>query len=122
MKMIQEKGEGSYRIRAYQGGRVLINQSEYATSVIVTLTELMTDWAPQRVSEIEPGHIEEILALEPEIILLGTGTVQQFPSREVMKTAIQRGVGLEVMDTGSACRTFNLLMAEGRRVAAALMV
>ncbi|MGD8576928.1 MAG: Mth938-like domain-containing protein [Thiohalophilus sp.] len=91
-------------------------------SVILTREELTCDWTPQNYDELEAEHLTTLLAYEPELILLGTGEQLRFPDSETMASVQQAGVGLEVMDTAAACRTFNILVGEGRKVVAALMM
>lgn len=122
MELTRERCEGAYRVRRYDAGQLVINERTFETSLILTPETLVADWGPSHIDELVPEHVETVLALEPEVVLLGTGTSQRFPSRELLRLALDRGVGIEVMDTGGACRTFNILMAEGRRVAAALIV
>ncbi len=122
MKLSQEQGTGTHRIRNYQPGEVTINEDTYASSLVVMPETLMLDWVPETLEELTVEHLTAILELEPEVILLGTGTQQRFPERALIKEVIMRGVGLEIMDTAAACRTYNVLMAEDRRVAAALLL
>lgn len=123
MKMILENGDAAaYRIRGYEPGRVTINDRVIETSTIVTPDKLYADWPPSRFEQLEIEHITAVIELSPEIVLLGTGQRQHFPARNIMLSLLERGIGLEVMDTGSACRTYNILMSEGRRVAAALII
>ena len=91
-------------------------------SVIVTPITLIEDWQPQSVAEISAEHFAPILDLQPELIVLGTGSRLRFPAPPVLARCYQAGIGVEVMDTGAACRTYNILAAEGRRVAAALLM
>ncbi|MCG8433629.1 MAG: MTH938/NDUFAF3 family protein, partial [Gammaproteobacteria bacterium] len=80
------------------------------------------NWAPQTLTDIQLNHFEPLLELEPEIIILGTGKALQFPEREIMMHIMRQGVGFEVMDTAAACRTYNILIGEDRRVAAGLLM
>lgn len=121
MKMVLESTPGSLRIRAYEPGRIVINDTGYSTSLLLAGDHLDTGWPPATAQSMEAAHMEAAMALEPEVILLGTGATQCFPPRPVMRAVIVHGVGLEVMDTASACRTYNVLLAEGRRVVAALI-
>jgi len=122
MKLALESGEGSYLIRSYEAGCITINETPYYTNIILSLDTLEHSWPVTDSASLRPGDLEPALALNPEIVLLGTGPEQIFPPREVMRSLVARGVGIEVMDTGSAARTFNVLMAEGRRLAAGLIV
>ncbi len=91
-------------------------------SLILTSQQLIIDWEPNQLDELTAAHLDTVLNLEPELILLGTGTRQQFPAMDIMLPLHQARIGVEVMDTAAACRTFNILVAEGRHVAAALMM
>jgi uncharacterized protein len=91
-------------------------------SCLVTATRLITDWPPETFAELMPSHLEFIFALDPELVLLGTGPMQRFASKEVRDEFARRSVGLEVMHLGAACRTFNVLVQEERRVLAALFL
>lgn len=92
------------------------------SSVILTATEIMFDWPATIVAELTPEHFRRVLALRPELILLGTGERQIFPDARVVAAVHGAGVGFEVMDTRAACRTYNVLLQEGRHVAAALIL
>ena len=109
-------------IFAYAKGHISINDKKINRSVIITTERLVTDWPPQRFVDLETGHFEWIVKLEPEIVLLGTGSHQQFPRPQLVRPLIERDLGVEVMDTAAACRTYNIIVAEGRRVAAALLM
>ncbi|MCO6440383.1 MAG: Mth938-like domain-containing protein [Nitrococcus mobilis] len=123
MKMILETGDvTAYRIKSYEPGRVTINEWVIETSAIVTPNRLLRGWPPRYFGDLERAHMEAIIDLAPEIVLLGTGPQQHFPPRNIMLSLLERGIGLEIMDTPSACRTYNILMSEGRRVVAALII
>ncbi|MBE2294967.1 MAG: Mth938-like domain-containing protein [Phycisphaerales bacterium] len=109
-------------VRGYGSGWVKINDQEIRRSVIVTPEQLVTDWPPQTFADLEEAHFEVIAQLEPEIVLLGTGDRQRFPHPRLMQALMARGIGVEVMDTSAACRTYNIIMLESRRVAAALLL
>jgi uncharacterized protein len=107
---------------AHGPGFVRINQREVRTGVIVTADEIVEGWAPAGFGGLTAADFEQLVRLDPEVVLLGTGRRQAFPTRALTVALIEARVGLEVMDTGAACRTFNILSAEGRRVAAALLI
>jgi uncharacterized protein len=110
-----------YLIRGYDTGMLLINDINIDASVLVTPTELRR-WTPQRFEQLCAEHFRELLALEPELVLFGSGARQRFPSPSLTAGLLEAGLGVETMDTAAACRTYNILMAEGRRVAAALLL
>ncbi len=122
MKMSQDGAPGTYRILGYREGSVQINDAHYTESLLLMPDRLIPNWGPSGLSVLDHSHLEAIRALDPEVVLLGTGKQQQFPEREYLLALIQAGVGVEVMDTASACRTYNVLMSEGRRVVAALII
>lgn len=115
-------GTGQNFIHAYGPGQVTINQQVHRRSLLITSDKLITDWPPQSFGELLAQHFEQIRALNPEVVVLGTGARLQFPRTADTRALIQANIGLEVMDTGAACRTYNILMQDGRRVAAALLM
>src|SRR5579862_5648472 len=109
-------------IRSYSSQEIRIGGHRLHASCIVAADALITDWGPASFAELTPAHLEAILALKPELVLLGTGPTQRFPPAAIRAAFTSGGVGLEVMDLGAACRTFNILVQEERRVAAALFL
>ncbi|MBA1148163.1 Mth938-like domain-containing protein [Ectothiorhodospiraceae bacterium WFHF3C12] len=122
MKLTRELGAPEdHRIRGYEPGRIFVNEEAIETSVLVAGPVLDREWPPASFEDLSPEHLDAVIALDPEIVLLGTGERQRFPRREFMRVMFEKGIGLEVMDTASACRTYHVLMAEGRMVVAALL-
>ncbi|HEX6929768.1 MAG TPA: Mth938-like domain-containing protein [Gammaproteobacteria bacterium] len=111
-----------YAIRGYGPGEIRINQTVYAHSLILTRNSLDADWNPPPLSEWTPAVLDPLLAHDPEILLIGTGARLHLLGTAFLAHALRQGVGLETMDTAAACRTFNILVSEGRRVAAGLIV
>jgi uncharacterized protein len=124
-----------YMIVAYDVGRIQVHGSvamskegEHAklltltSSTIITPNAVIQDWQPTTPAQLAAAHLQQVLEFQPEIILLGTGRRLRFPAAEIIQQCHTAGTGIEVMDTGAACRTYNILAAEGRRVAAALMM
>ena len=109
-------------IRGYGGGCIRIKDRDIHRSVIVTPSHLITDWPPQCYSELREIHFGQIEQLQPEILLLGTGARQHFLHPRLMQRLLGRNIGVEVMNTAAACRTYNIVVAEDRRVAAALLI
>jgi uncharacterized protein len=95
---------------------------EYRENLLVTPERIVTAWAPRGFEALSEGDFAAIAALEPEVALLGTGATLRFPSPRLTRPLIDAGIGLEVMDTPAACRTFNILAAEGRKVVAAVLL
>ncbi|MEJ2360394.1 MAG: MTH938/NDUFAF3 family protein [Gammaproteobacteria bacterium] len=92
------------------------------SSTIITPDTLVENWRADQPHDLAVSHMQDVLEFEPEIVILGTGRQLCFPAREVIEVCHQAGAGFEVMDTGAACRTYNILAAEGRRVVAALLM
>jgi len=111
-----------YRINAYEPGSILIGNDRFVSSVIITPSNVIKNWQPQSFADIAPHHIDQILEMKPEVILLGTGRRQHFPESDLFLNINKLNIGIEVMDTGAACRSYNILLQEGRNVAAALLM
>jgi len=109
-------------VRAVTPAGIRVGERLIARSAILTAERIVTDWPPRTVAELTEEHLRLVLALEPELILLGTGEQQQFPAANLQRLALDARVGLETMTTPAACRTYNVLVQEGRRVAAALLL
>ncbi|MFQ5934829.1 MAG: Mth938-like domain-containing protein [Acidiferrobacterales bacterium] len=109
-------------VRAYAPGQITVNDDVYRTSLILTPERVAADWPPRLVAELQAEHFTEVVALEPELVVLGTGRRLQFPHAAVTRPLVDAKIGFEVMDTGAACRTYNILMSEGRKVVAALLM
>ncbi len=121
MKIHLESGVGQNLIRAYAPGSITINSKAYDRSLIVTPAQVM-DWPPASFDELLAAHFEMIAGMKLEVVILGTGSKLRFPPPGLTRALVEAQVGLEVMDTGAACRTYNILMSDGRRVAAALLM
>lgn len=109
-------------IRGYGPGEIRVQDDVITQSVMLTAEDWHTDWPPASVSELRREHLEQLACDEPEIVLLGTGARLDFPPHEMLADILARGIGVEVMDTGAACRTFNILRSEDRRVVAGMMM
>jgi uncharacterized protein len=122
MLLAKEPSAGDYIIRSYEPGKLLINDDTYHHSVIVTMHQLIDDWAPQSFDELTEADIQQLIDLKPQIVLLGTGGSQRFlPDKWLAKFA-EKKIGVEVLTTLSACHTFTILTSEGRNVLAALLI
>jgi len=122
MKFTLEPATQANLIRGYSATEVLIGAQRVERSCIVTAARLITEWEPQTFDDLRPAHLEAIFALVPQVVLLGSGATQRFATPAVSRAFAERGVGLEVMQLGAACRTFNVLVQEERQVAAALFL
>ncbi len=101
---------------------IRIGETEYRQNLIVTPDAIVTGWAPAGFAALTEVEFAALLQHDPELVLLGTGTVQRFPHPRLLQALTKARIGVEAMDTRAACRTFNILVAEDRRVVAALML
>jgi len=122
MKFSLEPASGTYLIRGYSQSELRIGPERVTGSCIVSSERLITDWEPASFQELRLEHLPPLFALAPELVLIGTGPQQQFAPPALRAEFLRCGVGLEVMQLGAACRTFNVLVQEGRRVVAALFL
>ena len=122
MKISLDGGTATYRILSYAQGQVAVNEQILTRSLVVMPEQLLSDWPPQGFDALAAEHFALIEVLRPEIVLLGTGASLRFPAPALLVPLYDAGIGVEVMDTGAACRTYDILMAEGRAVAAALLM
>ncbi|HVY52898.1 MAG TPA: Mth938-like domain-containing protein [Gammaproteobacteria bacterium] len=112
----------AFQIRAFQPGTIQVNDQIITKSLIISAQQLITEWPPQHAQEITSQHLAVAAALEPEIILIGTGSQQLFLPLEIYGEYINKGIGIEIMNSAAACRTFNALTAENRNVVAAIIL
>jgi uncharacterized protein len=122
MQLTLEAGAGVNLIRGYSDTEIRIGERSVRRSCVVTADTLITDWEPESYADLKPEHLATLLAHEPEVVVIGTGAVSQFAPASIRGLLAQQGVGLEVMQLGAACRTYNVLVQEQRRVAAVLFL
>lgn len=144
MQVTLEGNYANYRIHAYEPGHVAIAipkslerppeghrdsdsslplwRDRLEHSFVITPERLMRNWGSDNFAELQARHFSELITLDPEIVLFGSGKRLRRPPAETLAVLINAGIGVEIMDTGAACRTFNILMNDDRRVAAALMI
>ncbi len=122
MKLTLEASTRINLIRAYSATEVRVGEVRLHSSCIITADTVIADWEPRSLEELSAAHLERLFALQPEVVLLGTGPVHRFAPGAIRAAFAERRVGLEAMDLGAACRTFNVLVQEDRRVAAALLL
>lgn len=121
MKLHLAPSDGQNLFTGYGPGYVSVNGARQEKNVIVTADRIM-DWGIAGFETLNARDFELLLGLRPEIAILGTGVTLRFPAPMLSRTLVTAGVGFEVMDTRAACRTYNILMAEGRKVAAAILI
>lgn len=122
MQLAQENPDFTYVLRGVSEAGVLVNQETLVRSFLLTPNAIVQDWRPTSAAELQPEDMLAVLGLEPALVLLGTGPRQRFPSPAAMAALLTRGIGIEVMDSGAAARTFNVLATEGRKVVAAFLL
>jgi uncharacterized protein len=121
MKLTDETQPGTNFIRAYTAGEIRIGERPVRGNCIVTADRIV-EWPATSIESLTLDDLEPVIALDPEIVILGSGETQRFPDPALLSAILSRGIGCEVMTTGAACRTYNVLVSEDRRVAAALLL
>lgn len=109
-------------IQALGDGWVQINGQAWRQAILVDSRTGAHPWQAQSALRLSAADFEAILALEPELVIYGSGSRQRFPAPACIRPLVQAGIGLETMSTAAACRTYNILAQEGRRVVAALLI
>lgn|SRR5512135_914060 len=121
MKLHLAAPGGQNMFTGYGPGYVAVNNVRHEKHIVVTADEIM-EWSIGNFEALNAEVFESLLALKPEIVLLGTGSALRFPDPALSRRLATGGIGLEVMDTRAACRTYNILIAEGRKVVAAILI
>ncbi|WP_114638198.1 Mth938-like domain-containing protein [Polynucleobacter necessarius] len=122
MKLQSDPHSGANTITGYGDGYVEINQNPYAHAVLLSSDGAISKWPVKSFEDLELSHFAQMVDLKPELILIGTGSRQRFPRPELLKALIEAKIGFEIMDSQAACRTYNILVGEGRQVLLALIV
>ncbi|MET0067916.1 MAG: Mth938-like domain-containing protein [Candidatus Thiodiazotropha sp.] len=121
MKFILDEAGGGHAIQHYDRGEFTVSGVVYRENLLVMPDQVVPRWHDAGFAELASGDFQRLAGFAPEIIILGTGANQHFPAPALTLPLMEARIGLEVMDTAAACRTYNILMSEGRRVAAALL-
>ena len=122
MKIERDQPAGRNTFTGYGEGYVEVAGKRYHESLVVSADRLITAWPAKSVGELSADHLAAIVELGPEIVLIGTGPAFRFAGPALLAPLYKAGIGVEVMDTPAACRTYNILLGEGRNVVAALIV
>ena len=122
MKLTQQPSTGINLIRRYGADFITIGEEDIRASCLVTAGTLTRDWAPRTIEELKLEHLSPLFDLAPQIVVLATGAQQKFPRVALRAEFATRKIGLEVMEVGAACRTYNVLVGEERRVLAAILL
>ena len=118
MQLNLERPDYLYFLRGADGAGALVNDRRFERSFVIAPNALIEDWPVRDAGAMTPADVDALLALQPELIVLGTGAQQRFPPAVVMAACLQRGIGIEVMTNAAAARTYSVLAGEGRRVVA----
>ncbi len=123
MKFQPDTLAGVNVISRQEGPRLWVGAVTFdAASLLVPWQGEVADWGVARFEALEEAHFEHVARLAPEVVIFGSGARLRFARPALMRALIERGIGVETMDTGAACRTYNVLVSEGRSVLAALLL
>lgn len=122
MDLSLDRPEGYLFIRRVGTGSVTLIDRELRASFLLAPDRAIEDWPVVAASTLDASHVDTVLALQPELVILGTGERQAFPPAVFMAGFLRKGVGIEIMDNAAAARTYNLLAGEGRRVVAGFIL
>lgn len=122
MKLHLADSKNRYAVTGYGPGYLAVNTIRYERSLVITPDQAPETWPVLQFDALDAAAMAALLEKRPEIIVLGTGATQRFAAPAVLRPLIEAGIGLESMNTPAACRTYNILMGEGRRVVAAMLL
>ena len=122
MRLTDDRTGSALLVRSYAPGEVRVADKVLQRSCLISAERLVEDWRPQTLDELTEADFQAVFELQPEIVVLGSGPRQRFPEQRLLAAILARGIGCEVMDTGAACRTYNVLVSEARRAVAALFL
>lgn len=122
MQLTQDLPDYAYALRMADGRQAKVNDRLLTRSFVLAPDTLVEDWQAPPADDLQPNHLQPLLELNPALVILGTGERQVFPAAAVMALFLTRGIGIEVMNNAAAARTYNVLAAEGRRVAAGFLL
>ena len=132
MQLSQDADINRYTLRSYSEGAICVLRTPDTglnptaetlhQSLVLTPSQLIRDWPPRHFGELLPQHFDIFAELLPEVVLLGCGAQQRFLPPALLEHLARNGIPVELMNTGAACRTYNILAGDGRNIAAALMM
>ena len=122
MKFSEDYALGTNVIRSFSGSTIEVNSTTYSRSLIIGNNTLIDDWGVKQIDDMTLENWQELLVHKPEVILIGTGQSLVFPHPSTYAVAIESGIGVEFMDTGAVCRTYNVLVSEDRAVIAGIII
>ena len=122
MKLQPDRIEGVNVVTAVAPGLVRINAQPYGTNLLLPWRGNVLAWPCDAFEQLRAEHFEQVVALAPELVIFGSGQRLRFAAPALLRSLIERRIGIETMDTAAACRTYNVLASEGRAVVAALLL
>jgi uncharacterized protein len=122
MKLQPDRIDGVNAITAFVPGLVRVNTQDFTTSLLLPWQGAVLAWPCQDFEALRAEHFEQLVALAPELVIFGSGSRLRFVKPALLRSLIDQRIGIETMDTAAACRTYNVLAGEGRRVVAALLL
>ncbi len=122
MKLHSDNPLGINTITGYGTDYIEVNKAPYSHAVLLGPSGPVMHWGASSFEDLDPSHFAQIAELKPELIIIGTGLRQRFPRPDLLKALINAKIGFEIMDTQAACRTYNILVGEGRQAMAALLL
>jgi len=122
MQLNLERPDYAWFLRGAEGDHALVNERVLRSSFVVAPDTLLEDWPVTDAAALDVAQLEPILAMRPELVLLGTGARQVFPPPAILAAFLTRGLGIEVMTNAAAARTYSVLAGEGRRVVAGFVI
>ena len=122
MKFSEDLNSGSQVIDRYDDKSITINEKMFTQSLIVSNFQIIENWPVNEINDLSNQSLQAIIELQPEVIIIGTGKQILFPRPENYSSVINMGIGIEFMNTGAACRTYNVLLSEDRKVAAGIII
>jgi len=122
MQLVRELPEGYLTVRRVETGSITVGDRSITSSCLLVRDRLIEPWPVTSIAELGPEAIATVVALAPDVVILGTGERQSFPPPKLMAEFLTRGIGIEVMDNRAAARTYNVLVSEGRNALAAFIL
>lgn len=122
MKLQPDRAEGVNIINAYTDSSISVNGEAYNSSILVPPTGSVRPWSVASLADLTSTDIAQIVEERPELVIFGSGPKLRFPPPAVLQPLMVARIGFETMDTAAACRTYNILVGEGRQVMAALLL
>ncbi|NMG43377.1 hypothetical protein GPA22_06475 [Aromatoleum toluvorans] len=121
MKLNLEQNPDLNVVTGYGTDHLMINKERHDGNVLVAADRIVGGWAPGGFANLSADDFAPVCEMKPEVVLIGTGSRLRFPAPAILRPLIEARIGYEIMDLPAACRTYNILAAEGRSVVAALL-